>query len=156
MRRKKEAETLELAREAISGVRDEAIVYAVTKGQHAMARASFEVFQGDINEFIRNNTLLDIVCDKGDGAMLKILVDAKADPNLKNAQGVSLISKAMERGQTEMVLHLLECGAKIEFEKLEEEKCADAEEPDTLVLGGVCDLDDVFLEFDGLLRIDFD
>jgi hypothetical protein len=148
MRRKKEAETLELASESISGARDEDIVYAVTKGQYAMARASFGVFKGDINEFVRNNNLLDIVCDIGDGAMLKILVDAKADPNLKNAQGVSLISKAMERGETEMVLHLLECGAKIELEKLEEEKCADAEEPDTLVLGGVCDLDGVFLDFD--------
>jgi ankyrin repeat protein len=148
MRRKKEAETLELASESISGVRDKAIVYAVTKGQYAMARASFEVFKGDVNEFVRNNTLLDIVCDIGDGAMLKILVDAKADPNVKNAQGVSLISKVMERGETEMVLHLLECGAKIELEKLEGEKCADAEEPDTLVLGGVCDLDGVFLGFD--------
>jgi hypothetical protein len=56
MKIKKEAETLELASESISGVRDEAIVYAVTKGQYAMARASFEVFKGDINEFVRNKT----------------------------------------------------------------------------------------------------
>ena len=55
---------------------------------------------------------MDIVCDIGDGAMLKILVDAKADPNLKNAQGVSLISKAMERGETEMVLHYSNVGQK--------------------------------------------
>jgi len=168
MRRRKEAETLELElpRENISGVRDKAIVYAVTKGKHAMARTSFELFQGDINEFIENNTsysghtLLDLVYSRGDGPMLKILVNAKVDVNLKNAHGLSPIHGVMIGKQDEMVLQLLKYGAQVEREWLEKEKCSEVageiiKNLDVPMLGtsenweSMIGPEDVFLDFNG-------
>ena len=51
-----------------------------------------------------------LTCEWLDKYVLKVLLDAVADPSTRGLQGVSELYTAAKDGETDCVKHMLECG----------------------------------------------